>query len=280
MIEKCNAIIEDYQALGLRLTLRQLYYQLVSRNVIPNREREYKNLGALLSNARLAGKVDWGAIEDRVRHPRRHSEFRNLSDLVDAACDAYRLPRWDTQPAYAELWVEKDALAGVLEPITDRFHAVLMVNRGYSSQTAMFDSANRFRARASGRPATLFYVGDHDPSGEDMVRDIRDRFEMFGVDVGVVKLALTMAQVRTYNPPPNPAKMTDPRANGYVREHGAESWEVDALPPDVLADIIVTAFEAVVDQDAMDDIIARETRDRRKLRTVVKRGAKRRRRDG
>jgi hypothetical protein len=131
-----------------------------------------------------------------------------------------------------------------------------MVNRGYSSASAMYESAQRFRgADGSG---VLFYLGDHDPSGEDMVRDVRDRLTMFGADVEVEKIALTMDQVEEYDSPPNPAKMTDSRAAGYVEKHGDSSWEVDALPPNVLAEIVHAAIGGVLDQGMMAKIIARE----------------------
>ena len=271
LINQCEEIINNYMEQGLKLTLRQLYYQLVTRNTIENKERSYKNLGVLVSNARLAGLLDWDAIEDRVRRPRAPSEFESLSDLADAALNSYRLPRWRDQKTYAELWVEKDALAGVLEPLASAFHVTLMVNRGYSSQTAMRDGALRFRYwERKGRELHLFYLGDHDPSGEDMVRDIRDRFSMFGVgEIEVNKIALTMDQVRQYNPPPNPAKMSDPRARKYVDEHGDESWEVDALSPAVLAGLIREAFLGIVNLPLMERIKKQEERDKKDLRKAV-----------
>lgn len=269
LIEKCNEIIADYQEQDLRLTLRQLYYQLVSRNVIPNVERSYKNLGSLLNDARLAGLVDWDSIEDRVRQPRRASEWESITSLVEAALYSFRLPRWEGQDFYAELWVEKDALAGVLEPLANEFHVTLMVNRGYSSASAMYESAQRFIARGGSEGSRLFYLGDHDPSGEDMVRDVRDRLEMFGADVRVKKLALTMDQVDEYRPPPNPAKMSDSRAAGYVEKFGRQSWEVDALPPQVLSQIIREAFEEIIDREKMDEVIAREEMGKAKLRKAA-----------
>lgn len=263
----CNEIIDDYLGQGLRLTLRQLYYQLVTRNAIANQEREYKNLSTLVSDARLAGLMDWNAIEDRVRRPQRASEFADLDELVEAALESYRLPRWATQDVYAELWVEKDALAGVLSPLADEYHVTLMVNRGYSSQSAMYDSARRFiRSR---KPGVLFYLGDHDPSGEDMVRDIQDRLDMFGADVRVEKIALTMTQIEEHNPPPNPAKLSDPRAAAYIALHGDESWEVDALPPNVLSTLIRNAFDDIVDREAMDVIVAQEESDKTRLREAL-----------
>jgi hypothetical protein len=284
LIKQCNEIIEDYLEQGFRLTLRQLYYQLVSRNIVPNTEKSYKNVGKMVSEARLAGMMDWEAIEDRVRVPKRQSEFTGLGDLVKAALYSYRLPRWKTQECYAELWVEKDALAGVLAPLAKEFHVTLMVNKGYSSQSAMYESANRFiegtgqvwydDAKTEAhrtKDGFLFYLGDHDPSGEDMVRDIRDRLEMFGVrGLEVRKLALTMDQIEQYSPPPNPAKVSDPRADKYIALHGDSSWEVDALPPDVLAKIIRGAFEEIIDRDAMDEILAKEEADKKALTKAVK----------
>lgn len=310
LVRKCVEIVESYQGQGLKLTLRQLYYQLVSANVIRNEERQYKRLSTLLSDARLMGRVDWDAIEDRIRVPRVPQEFKNLGELVDAALNSYRLDRWEGQKNYVELWVEKDALAGILAPIAREYHVTMMVNRGYSSQSAMYDAAKRFLKACHGedlpyktgaelyegkadermlaelrkirvlngpalldpppRHPILLYLGDHDPSGEDMVRDIRSRLSMFGIDVDVRKLALTIDQVHEYNPPPNPAKMTDPRAAEYVDKHGATSWEVDALRPDVLDQLIRDSLETVINMTAMDKVKRAEKRDKALLSKALK----------
>lgn len=267
-IRQCNAIITSYQAMGLRLTLRQLYYQLVTKNLIENVERSYKALSSLVSDARLAGLMDWDAIEDRVRQPKSASEFDDLEELTEAALAAYRLPRWRDQQNYVELWVEKDALAGVLWPIARDVHITLMVNRGYSSQSAMYESAHRFAAHTD-KSLHLLYLGDLDPSGEDMVRDVRERIAMFGQTVAVTKIALTAEQVAEYKPPPNPAKLTDPRAHAYIKKHGAQSWEVDALPPDVLDRLVRAELSRLVDDEEMDAVIAREERDKQLLRDAV-----------
>jgi hypothetical protein len=268
-IEQCNEIIEDYQSQGLRLTLRQLYYQLVSKNIIPNVERSYKNLTGLVTDARLAGLMDWDAIEDRVRQPNIPTDFKNLKELVDAALNSYRLPRWEGQKHYVELWVEKDALAGVLRPIARQYHVTMMVNRGYSSASAMYESAKRYYENAR-RSCVLLYLGDHDPSGEDMVRDVRDRLHLFGAELHVQKLALTIKQVKRFNPPPNPAKITDPRAAAYTKLHGQHSWEVDALPPNILAQIIRGVLDSLVDRTLMDAIISCEKEDKKLLVKAVR----------
>lgn len=275
IIEKANQIIEDYQAQGYRLTLRQCYYQFVSKNWLTNTERSYKRLGNIISDGRLAGLVDWSAIEDRVRVPRENGEWRDIESLVESAISAYRLPRWKGQDNYVELWVEKDALAGVLQPLASEYHVTMMVNRGYSSQSAMYEAANRFINNAKDRNF-LLYLGDHDPSGEDMVRDVQDRLNTFGADVEVKKIALTRDQVDEYEPPPNPAKMSDSRAQAYVAIHGAESWEVDALPPDVLSTLIREEILALVDMDLMDEIKNREQLDKMALIKAAKDIMKRR----
>lgn len=269
-VAQADGIIQQYLAQGLRLTLRQLYYQHVVANLITNEEKSYKNLGKLLSDARLAGLIDWDAIEDRVRVPRLPTEFDSLEDLIDAAFRSFRLPRWEGQDNYAELWVEKDALSSVLAPLARQFHVTLMVNRGYSSQSAMHEAGIRFVTKEKqGFTPILFYLGDHDPSGEDMVRDVQDRLNTFGSNVVVMKLGLTMAQVRQYNPPPNPAKVTDSRAAEYIAKHGAQSWEVDALPPNVLQQIIRSAFSKIVDKAKMDAVIAKEDSEKALLNKAL-----------
>ena len=270
MIQKANEIITVYTKAGLRLTARQLYYQFVTRNWLVNEEKSYKRLTSIVSDGRLAGLVDWSAIEDRGRQPEAAAEFADLGELIEAALRSWRLPRWEGQENYVELWVEKQALAGVLWPLAEEFHVTMMVNKGYSSQSAMFESARRF-LRHRDRQPILLYLGDHDPSGEDMVRDIRERLQMFGVEgIDVRKVALTMDQIQEYKPPPNPAKTTDSRFINYQALHGDESWEVDALPPDALEALIREAFADLHDPEMMAKVVEREDADRERLRETVR----------
>lgn len=271
-IAVANTIIQTYAEMDLRLTLRQLYYQFVAHHGLENTEKSYKTLGKLLSEARLAGLVDWNAIEDRGRVPTVWAQWPNIQAMVEEKVDAFRMPRWEGQDCYAELWVEKQALAGVLEPVAMDHHVTLMVNKGYSSQSAMYEAARRFlhygRRKAGG--THLFYLGDHDPSGEDMVRDVEERLQMFGVrNLRVTKIALTMAQVEEYAPPPNPAKTTDSRYEKYAAEHGEESWEVDALDPETLVRLITEAFDGILDREMMEEIKDREDTQKEKLREVI-----------
>jgi hypothetical protein len=268
-VEQCEGIVNEYLADGLKLTLRQLYYQLVARGWIENTERSYKNIGTVLSQARLAGLIDWEAIEDRGRQPRTQLQFNNIQERIELALANYRLPRWEGQKHYVELWVEKEALAGVLEPLAREFHITLMVNKGYSSQSAMYESAKRILENE--KDTIVFYLGDHDPSGEDMVRDVRDRLTLFTrdeINISVRKLALTIEQVQQFRPPPNPAKLSDTRAAAYVAKYGRSSWEVDALNPRQLQTIIRNALRSVVNMRLMNAVIEREEEDKDKLREV------------
>ena len=274
-IGQINDILSEYP--DQRLSARQIFYQLVSRAIIENTVRSYKNTTNLLTDARYAGLVDWNVIEDHGRVPDHPSEWSSLESLVDAALRGYRLPRWEGQENYVELWIEKQALAGVLAPIASKYHVTLMVNKGYSSCSSMKDAADRMIQAANDyagdedRRIVLLYCGDHDPSGEDMVRDIGARLEEFGVrNLDVRKLALTMAQVEQFNPPPNPAKLTDSRAKGYIDKFGDSSWELDALPPRELNRIIERAILGVLDVDKMGEVKAREEQDKERLRAALK----------
>lgn len=249
-----NTIIDQYQQVGLKLTLRQLYYQLVSHGAIDNKLSEYSKLSRLLTRARMGGYIDWDAIEDRVRRPIMHSEWKNITSLVESACNSFRLKRWIDQSHYVELWTEKDAIANILYPITDKFHITLMVNRGYSSVTAMYDSANRY-IKGEGwdaKKCILLYLGDHDPSGLDMDRDIQKRLSEFDANIIYKRIGLTWEQIQEHEPPPNPTKIKDPRAESYIEEYGTECWEVDALPPDVLNRVVEDAISDYVDVERME----------------------------
>lgn len=265
-------ILRQYKS---RVSVRQLYYRLVAGGFIPNVAKEYDKVQDIITKARYAGLIDWDAIEDRNREPSKPQEWDNARSILTGAINTFRLNRWATQPFYVELWVEKAALAGVLMPISTDYHITLMVNRGYSSASAMKESADRIIVRSQatkeyphGHRPVVLYVGDHDPSGEDMVRDVRDRLMEFGCPpwLDVRKLALTWDQISTYKPPPNPAKLSDTRAQEYIDKHGIYSWEVDSLPPDGLDLIVRTAVTAYIDKPAMEKVIVRENLIKNKIR--------------
>lgn len=316
-IKQAQEIISEYG--GQRLTARQIYYRFVAADLIPNNEKSYKTMTGMLADARYAGLIDWDAIEDRGREADVPNEWDDIDEIVDAAVEQFRSPRWLDQPKYVEVWVEKQALAGVLSPIARRYHVPLMVNKGYSSASAMKAAADRmlkacgiesvelqcdncygpyedrsargkcnnceaetnlsFKYVEPGGDETepakdivVLYLGDHDPSGKDMIRDITDRLTEFGVpNLNVEAIALTTAQVRRFNPPPNPAKITDSRAAAYIAEFGPQSWELDALPPRELNRIVENAIARNMNKDKMEAAIKVENEARERVREAIAR---------
>ena len=267
-IQEANTIIDEYHRQGYDLTLRQLYYQFVSRDLLPNTQKSYKRLGGILNDARLAGLVDWDAIVDRTRNRRLLTRWENPAQIIDACVNSYHVDRWDGQPFRPEVWIEKDALVGVIQGVCNELDVPYFACRGYVSQSEQWRAGQRFRRdMRNGQDVVIFHLGDHDPSGIDMTRDNGDRLEMFSeAGIRVERLALNAAQVAQYNPPPNPTKLTDSRAAGYLEEHGDESWELDALEPSVISDLIRQAVEGLIDWDIWDETKAREDEGRELLR--------------
>lgn len=266
-IEFANEIIARYAEQGLSLTLRQLYYRFVAADMFPNVERSYKNLGSLVNDARLAGLMDWEAIEDRGRNLIASSHWDDPSDIMASAARSYRIDKWAGQDYRVEVWVEKQALEAVVGMAAQPLDVAYYACKGYCSQSEMWRAAQRFKeyVEADQQPV-IIHLGDHDPSGIDMTRDIADRLnDLFGVRVEVDRIALNMNQIEEYEPPPNPAKMSDSRAESYVAEHGDESWELDALEPDVLQRLITDTIVSYRDDDLWEEKVAEEAEARRSL---------------
>ncbi|MBL4896316.1 MAG: hypothetical protein JKY75_05530 [Erythrobacter sp.] len=264
-----NEILDSYRAQGLRLTLRQLYYQMVARDIIPNTKAEYKKVMNLCGKGRMGGLIDWDSIEDRLRRPRLPYWADSVWDALDDTARQYRVNRQEDQEINVEVWLEKEALSAIVGRVCSRYHVRLMVNRGYSSITAMFDAFNRFKPHSHN---VILYMGDHDPSGLDMIRDCDDRVSEFNQDqftLEVKHIALTMDQVELHSPPPNFAKATDSRAGGYNETFGTECWEIDALEPSDLTEIVTDAIEAEIDLVKYEERLEVESNDKLNLRRIA-----------
>lgn len=270
LIDLVNQVIHEYSAQGYELTLRQAYYQLVARGYIPNNERSYKNIGNLINDGRLAGLIDWHAITDRTRNLRGRSHWDKPEDVIASARYSYLLNKWEGQPNYVEVWVEKDALVDIVGQACNPIDTPYFSCRGYTSQSEMWSAAQRFIRQNYRENRIIIHLGDHDPSGIDMTRDIQERLNMFGADVYVKRVALTMDQVQTYNPPPNPAKITDSRCGRYIDQYGVESWELDALEPQMLTKLITDEVTAYRDDSIYLDVCKRESKEKEELKLLEK----------
>lgn len=283
MIRTINTILAEYAAQGYDLSLRQLYYQLVSKNVIENTERSYKNVGNLVSDARLAGYIDWDIIKDRGREMVSNPHWGTTADFIENVAPQYRFDLWADQPNYVEVMVEKQALEGVLQPVCRMLDVPFTANKGYSSSSALYEASKRFLKRAEAdKELYVIYLGDHDPSGIDMSRDVLDRLNLFietsmtgelGMLDGrmnVRRVALNMDQVRTLRPPENPAKLTDSRADSYIKRFGRSSWELDAIEPKALAALVRNAIGSVMDAPLFQKNLKKMEKGRKDLLKFAK----------
>lgn len=309
IVRQANAIIEEYQRRGYQLSLRQLYYQFIARDLFPkswadpqtgstNNMKSYKKLQDIISDARLAGLVDWEAIVDLTRQVKSVSTWASPPDIIDSCVHSFKTDKWEDQDYAPEVWVEKDAMVGVVLPVCREMEIPFLSCRGYTSASEVWGSARRlFEKLKAGKRPIVFHLGDHDPSGIDMTRDIQDRFNSFtdmdwmrevmkdsrarvrdiradmkkrtGAEgIEVRRLALNMPQVKQYDPPPNPAKTTDARYKGYEEAHGDQSWELDALDPAVIGDLIRAAVESVTDRVKWKVAVKEQEHQRSQLRDV------------
>jgi hypothetical protein len=278
IIAQVNEIIEEYQEMGLSMTLRQLYYQFVARDLFANTLNNYNRLKTILGRARLAGMVDWEAIEDRTRDVQKNSHWDSPASIVRACADQYAVDKWEGQQYQPEVWIEKQALIGVIEEPCEDLDVPFAACKGYSSLSTLWRAGNRMLEYLDdGRTPVILYLGDHDPSGLHMPRAIESQLAEFlahhrrGDSLVVQQVALTMAQVEQYGPPPNVAKETDARYATYQAEFGDVCWELDALSPPVLVELVRSAVLHYRDDDEWDTCMEAEVEGRRQLRQIAQR---------
>lgn len=271
VIDAANAIITEYESRGYSLTLRQLYYQFVARGMIANSDKEYDRLGSIISNGRMIGLVSWTALEDRGRNLMGLGTFNSPQECMIAASKEYRIDMWANQHIRPEVWVEKQAMEGVISGVCNDLRVDFFATKGYNSQSEQWRAGMRFAnyIRKGQRPVVI-HLADHDPSGFDMTRDLEDRLEVFaGTRILVRRVALNADQVHRYSPPPNPAKVSDSRYEKYVREYGEYSWEMDALSPDTISAIIRTEILSMRDEELWAEREQMETDDKEIMKMAI-----------
>lgn len=294
LIGTVNGVINDYRAQGYDLTLRQIYYQLVAHDLFPddrkftwtgskwvrdpegtkNADPNYKWLGGIIDDGRLAGLIDWQAIIDRTRNLKELSHWDEPSDIIQSAAQSFKIDKWKDQECRVEVWVEKDALVGVVGQVCERWDVPYFSCRGYTSSSEMWVASQRLKRHSrGGQTPIIIHLGDHDPSGKDMTRDIDDRLRLFMGGLEVNRIALNMDQIEQYNPPPNPAKITDSRAKRYIEEFGDESWELDALEPSVIDGLIDEQIQQIIDIYLWEEVCEAEEKERQHLGLAANRWA-------
>ena len=250
---------------GFPMTLRQLFYKLVSTRVIPKTEAEYDNtVGRLVKEMRLSGQLPWRWITDNTRGQRKVRTSSSLEGALEDTARFYRRDIWDDQPEYVEIWCEKDAISGVLWPVVAEWHVPLMITRGYPSLSFMYETAATISA--VNRRVHIAYLGDWDPSGLDIQRNVEERLREFApeVDLDFRRLAVTPAQVREFGLLTRPTKTTDSRAKGFR----GESVDVDAIDSNQLRGMVEEFIVGFVDQRRLAQLRIAETSERDILRAM------------
>jgi hypothetical protein len=244
------------------MTLRQLHYAIFSAAKIDydNTPADYKRLSRATTISRRAHR--WGEllslqvgdeiphawIIDELREAETVSVWENVGGYVETVKRSYRRDYWHDQPEYCELWSEKATVLGSMRPITQEFGVVLRACRGFGSTGMEGEVGNLFEGLQ--KPITVFYVGDHDPSGIDIQRDIHRRAqEASGKQFEMVRLAIHASDIEAFNLPPQSIKTTDSRAAGFKRRFGARAAtvELDALPVAELRTRVREAIEGLID---------------------------------
>jgi hypothetical protein len=279
LIQWADRTATDYARRGFSLTLRQLYYQGVTQNLYPNSERSYKRLGNVVSDGRLLGLIDWNHLTDRHRETsgtgwETMDTLPEMADLIHGIENRVAHDLWAGQDFRPEIWVEKDALEQVAQKAASGYRIPYFACKGYVSSSAMWEAGyGRFgRYMAMGQTPVIIHLGDHDPSGIDMTRDIEDRLALFaGSGIEVKRIALNFDQIEAFNPPPNPAKVTDSRFESYERRFGDESWELDALAPELLVQLARETVQSLIDPEIWAARVDEEEEATEKVREVADR---------
>lgn len=295
IVNQAAAFLSNFRAQGYVVTLRQLYYKFISADAFPaswideeynrkqglaldtkNTIKNYKKLGDIVADGRKAGLLDWDSIEDRTRNLETHAHWHSPARLVSTCASIFTVDFWDNQVYRPEVWIEKDALIGIIAPVCEEFQVPYFAGRGYPSVSELQSAAQRLARyeTINGQIPLIIHLGDHDPSGKDMTRDIFDRVKLFASnlnpfhEIEVKRIALNWDQIQQYQPPPNPAKATDSRYDAYKQEFGEESWELDALEPDVINELIRETIEPLIDRPLWAESEKERDRGRAQIRKI------------
>lgn len=270
LLSEVKGIIKAYD---FALSVRQIYYQLVARQIIENRLEHYRVVSRVCVIGRDERWLPEDAFADRLRVVDKPESWDNLGDFMQTVKEAYTKNKWHNQAAYVEIWTEKDALRGVFSPITYYYDVPLMVVRGQVSRTAIYESYNRFRERGkAGKKCNLFYFGDFDPSGLSIFNSLTERLRCYGAygdRIEFTRAALTKDQIQKYRLPQDPAKKSDPNYKKFVREYGDNVVELDAMPPDALRDLIRASIESKMDGALLAQVQKAEQAERTRLRRII-----------
>ncbi len=253
------------------MTVRQCFYRLVSNRTLSNSRADYCKLSRVLTKARELGEVPFDWIVDRSRPTYSVNAFDELADGLRALRDQYRRDYWQDQPYHVEVWCEKDAVVGSIQPVTDKLGVAIHVCRGFTSTTRAHEIAERFLRVA--KPIYVFYLGDHDPSGREIEHDIcrRAQGDPPSVWFTLTRLAIHERDIGDFRLPPLRVKESDSRAARFKHLYGTGCVELDALPPEELRRRVASAIEQLIDRDVWQRALRVEAAEMESIASIVSR---------
>jgi len=263
------SLARDFAEREQPVTVRQTFYHLVSVGAIPNTEPAYRRLVRVLIRARKSGIIPFDWFVDPSRHPLKLKLYRNVGEFLTEELEHYYRDTWNTQDTYVIVWIEKQAVQRPLWPVVGKYNVSLYPGRGYSSWPLFLQAVEELEEHSE-KNLVMLYLGDYDPSGVDISRDLKRRFEEWGVELAAfTRLALTRNQIEEYELPPMPAKRGDPRYANFVMSHGDFAVELDALPPRVLRELVDNAILRCLDVQVFREEVAKEQSEKAWLREKV-----------
>lgn len=259
-----DAILVEFERQGPPMTVRQVFYRMSATGNADKTEAGYRRVQRALTEMRRAGALPYNYLADNTRWVRRPSTYSGIAAMLEQSQKFYRRALWDTQPVHVEIWLEKDALAGVINGITSNYDVPLYVTRGYPSLSYLYEAA---QALADiDKPVFVYHFGDFDASGKDAARAIREGLASFGAIIDFREVAVTEAQIKALNLQTRPAKRSDPRAAKW----GNVAVELDAIPPATLRGMVSSVIERHIDQAELERLRTIEREERRSLGALIR----------
>jgi hypothetical protein len=253
------AVMRAINEAGPPVTVRQIYYALVSRGAIPKTENAYDRVVYHVLKMRRGGVLPYDFIADNTRWMRKPQSYVGIEAYLEAGQQAYRRALWANQEAYVEIWCEKEALAGVINGITSKWDVPLMVTRGYPSETFVYEAAETLKCKR--KPVFLYYFGDYDPSGRDIPVSTKAKLKAFGAQFVFEVVAVKQWQIDAWDLPLRPTKRSDVRARNWV----GGSVELDAVPVPTLRRLVEEIITRHIDQQALEATLETERLERQAL---------------
>lgn len=263
--EQLDRAIIDVCRAERPITVRGVFYRVLTTGVIEKSEQEYGVVQRRVLQLRRNGRLPWQWITDGTRFRIKPDTWGSVDQMLADTASSYRRALWHDQDVYIEVWSEKDAISSVVSPITAEYDVPLMVARGYSSETFLRTSADEIQM--VGKPTVIYQLGDHDPSGADAWRVIQEKLTEYapGCELTFERLAVTPDQIIALELPTRPTKKSDSRSKNF----SGESVEVDAIPSSILRDLVRGAIEQHIDQHRLEITRIVEEQERTSLETMA-----------